>query len=422
MCCRRPPGLRCRRWTPGSGKSTLLTQALTGSPHRLVRYYAYVPRRGPSRSRLDAHGFLHDIVLMLRRILAKQRLRISWIPRCQPCAALYELLDLAATDYAATGTKTIIVVDGLDHVQRDHPGADSLLDELPLPEDLGEGVVFVVGTLYVVASPPTHPATRRRTGSTRPRGTSSSAVAGYSTYVDEPPLRRRSRRWFTIESPTSRLDILACLPAQQVGPGWGRSRGARRTGDGDSLTRYVAGNTANTGDYLDGGVQQLLAVVARLRIAFTYNDLIEWFGEGTARTFRTDLVYLFRAAGSAWTVFHDSFRQYVISNSNLDDSRPASDPLWMRITNAKIAQLCETAHRAELRWEELYHRYRAGQDFRSLSSQSGFRETSHWAEVARGSPRGHRHRLARCSAATRCAGARRNAACKGRIRRPTQCA
>src|SRR5437868_13086249 len=52
---------------PGAGKSTLISQGLSGSPERVVRYYAYVPGTAPARTRLSAHGFLHDVVVMLRR-------------------------------------------------------------------------------------------------------------------------------------------------------------------------------------------------------------------------------------------------------------------------------------------------------------------------------------------------------------------
>ena len=50
---------------PGAGKSTLLSQALTGSPDRILRYYAYVPGSAPARTRRTAQAFLHDVVVML---------------------------------------------------------------------------------------------------------------------------------------------------------------------------------------------------------------------------------------------------------------------------------------------------------------------------------------------------------------------
>lgn len=44
------------------------------------------------------------------------------------------------------GIRTIIVVDGLDHVPREERPTNSLLGELPLPAAIPNGVVFVLGT------------------------------------------------------------------------------------------------------------------------------------------------------------------------------------------------------------------------------------------------------------------------------------
>lgn len=73
-------------------------------------------------------------------------------------------------------------------------------------------------------------------------------------------------------------------------------------------------------------------------------------------------------------MFHDSFRQFVIAHTNLDDSVPQTNPAWDAHYHAAIADRCATAARQELRWEELYHRHRAGQDVAPLASQLQFRD------------------------------------------------
>jgi len=59
------------------------------------------------------------------------------------------LLRQAGERWARDGVRTLIVVDGLDHVPREEKPQQSFLKELPLPEAIPEGVVFVLGTQRV---------------------------------------------------------------------------------------------------------------------------------------------------------------------------------------------------------------------------------------------------------------------------------
>ena len=117
---------------PGAGKSTLLSQALTSSTDRVVRYYAYVPETAAGRTRLTARWFLHDIVLLLQRSgLDPSERHITSNDIDVLRRQLFEQLDSGSAEFAATRRRTIVVVDGLDHVERDYSGNDSLLGELP---------------------------------------------------------------------------------------------------------------------------------------------------------------------------------------------------------------------------------------------------------------------------------------------------
>ena len=117
---------------PGAGKSTLLNQALPGSPDHVVRYFAYVPKTAQTRTRLTAGGFLHDMVVMLRREGIGGRERA--LPSDDPAVLrrhFADLLDASGERFRDTGRRTIIIVDGLDHVDREYEGNDDLVAELP---------------------------------------------------------------------------------------------------------------------------------------------------------------------------------------------------------------------------------------------------------------------------------------------------
>ena len=119
---------------PGSGKSTLLQAGLFPTPRAsILRYLAFVPDEGHGLGRAEAIDFLHDIVTQLTR----QNLRVNIFPGTDLTelrSQLAALLLAAGERYNSSGIKTIIIVDGLDHIPREERPNRSLLSELPLPQ------------------------------------------------------------------------------------------------------------------------------------------------------------------------------------------------------------------------------------------------------------------------------------------------
>ncbi len=134
--------------SPGSGKSTLLTDVLRADDRVAARYYAYVPDND-SIMRGEASAFLHDLYLAI----SGRRGRLVPAPRGNSLDLLRtafreELKQLG--DKASRNCRTeIVLVDGLDHVERDPAPHHSLLRELPPAEEIPDGVVFVIGTRSV---------------------------------------------------------------------------------------------------------------------------------------------------------------------------------------------------------------------------------------------------------------------------------
>jgi len=131
---------------PGSGKSTLLAAGVLPSPRaRVLRYLAFVPGRGQGLGRGEAVDFLGDLVRQFKREgLGRQVV---------PGSELHELrtqfervLQEASQQFTNDGLKTILVIDGLDHVPREERPTRSFLSEFPLPQSVPDGVVIVLGT------------------------------------------------------------------------------------------------------------------------------------------------------------------------------------------------------------------------------------------------------------------------------------
>ena len=279
---------------PGSGKSTLLSQALTGTRDRVVRYYAYVPGTSPVQTRLSAAEFLHDVIILLRRSgLEAHGHELPSKTRSELRRQFVDQLDAAGEEFIRRSRRTILVVDGLDHVDRDYPGSEGLLAELPLPGELPDGVLVIVGSRTLQ---PLHAFARQQLDERntvvdlRYHRLSPSSVLEIcqrsSVTADLGPqvhqrivelsrghplalsyvlngVRHRGER--------SAVDVLADLPAYK----------------GDVAAQYLA---VWDGFEDDHSVVEVLAICSRLRIGFRTGWLATWATPGAVSTFQRKLL------------------------------------------------------------------------------------------------------------------------------------
>ncbi len=132
--------------SPGSGKSTTLTHTLKyKAGYKLVRYYAYVPD-STYQGRGEASTFLHDITLSLRNQGFRGESSGQPGSREEYLSLLGEQLQQAHEKWKNDDVVTIIMVDGLDHIQREQNPLQSLLSDLPPPNTVPEGVIFTLGS------------------------------------------------------------------------------------------------------------------------------------------------------------------------------------------------------------------------------------------------------------------------------------
>ena len=364
--------------SPGSGKSTLLSQVLSGTRDHVVRYYAHVPGPGPARTRLTARSFLHDLVLMLhQKGFDSYERQLTSGDVTELRRQLFEQLATASKEYEADGRRTIVIVDGLDHVRRDYRGDDALLAELPTPDQLGDGILVLVGSRTL---DPLRPQAQEQVRERRSWVDLSEHRLSAGTVVDicrrapvtadlDPEIHKRIadlsaghplalsyllNRFETQGEPSE--DILASAP------------------------RY-SGNVAEEYSALwaeiedDDDVIDLLAVCSRLRVGFTSEWLSSWVPERASRAFHRKLRYLFRQHHDGWRFFHDSFRQFAADHTALGDTGPGDTDADVRV-HRRVADLCADADNISMAAEQLYHRYgaRDGDAVLNLAQQAAFRE------------------------------------------------
>ncbi|MCG2461296.1 AAA family ATPase [Flavobacteriaceae bacterium F89] len=128
----------------GSGKSTLLTKWISNSNHKILKYYAYVNKdmNYSSGFRGEAKLFLKDLLVQIREkgVSLQDRLPTNDIEDLQK--HFKEELE----KISRSGVKTFILIDGLDHIEREQNINKSLISILPLPEQIPENIYFILGT------------------------------------------------------------------------------------------------------------------------------------------------------------------------------------------------------------------------------------------------------------------------------------
>lgn len=295
--------------SPGSGKSTLLSQELRGRDDVVARYYAYVHGRSDIGStRAEASAFLHDLVLTLER----GGLPRGFTPVDFDVAALgtrlQRQLGQLGERYRREGRRAIILVDGLDHVQRERDVGQPLLRYLPRPQDLPDGVLIVVGSQTLRMLDADIRGQLEQAGRTvEMAGLERAAVAelarAWAVAADPDRLWRISGGHPLVL--TYLLQELRGLPADQQDA----RLAATPDYSGDVGALYLRlWTTVDDDDEL----VELLALACRMRGAIDLAWLLQ-HGQPPAvvRRLRERLAHLFRREPERWYFFHESFRLFL---------------------------------------------------------------------------------------------------------------
>lgn len=365
--------------TPGSGKSTTLTHTLRyRSGYRVVRYYAYVPDSF-AQGRGEAESFLHDMVLALK-------LRGFHGGKSQAKTTV-ELLDKFSQQLAELhdswlndGVLTLILVDGLDHIEREQKTIRSLLEALPHPDTLPEGVLFILGsqTLELKDLLPSVKA-QLQADSTRVLNIRPLARSQVFDMIDEAKLsipltpEQKEKAYRISDGHPLATSYLIRILAEALEP---------------SAIDAVLDNANPYQGHVDQGydiywqstqqnipLRDLLALLARLRIPFNPLELVRWSDEATARSLvREAGFYFHKDTLHRWRFFHNSFRQFILNRTsvNLLGER---DVTRDRDYHRRLADLASQSTVTPQSWENLYH-LACAEDWESvlqLATQEYFR-------------------------------------------------
>ncbi len=363
--------------SPGSGKSTLLTQTLRYREELIFRYYAYVPdAQDPIVLRGEADNFLHDIVLEIEHAGFSAGTALSPNDYNILLARFHKQLGLLHENWKETGRKAVFLIDGLDHIAREQKPIHSLLRALPFPEQIPEGVFFILGS-------------------------QTDQLADLPDRVQQ-SIQQPERR---IEiKPLTREAVLKLLDKAKLGTELSSDQRDHvyQLTEGHPLAfsyflkQLSAARTEDeirtvlaTGEHFQGNIEaqyysywrstvqddygflHLLGLLARMRRLIDMQWLETWADPAAIQKLRSTAYQYFRIESpQRWYFFHNSFRIFLIEQTakaqpqGFDTSRDAS-------FHHELAEQCRLAPPDSYwSWEELYHRICAHEEKAALERAS----------------------------------------------------
>jgi len=358
----------------GSGKSTLL--ASLSLPGRVARYYAFVPDApDPLSGRGEADSFLHDVSLTLEEGGLHRRGYANDL-RSQR-SVLLDQLDQAGRRWSERDEETVIVVDGLDHIPREQNPVRSLLEELPAPATLPDGVFVVLGTQTLAIL---HPAVQAEIGGQDRTVTlpplsadevgllADAAGPGGWLLPDQRKALVRASEGHPLAL-TYLLQELKALEQSEPDEASRRLRADALLADASAYGRDVEqryrGYFRAVGN--DREVLDLLGAVARLRAPVNLDWLATWADPHAVTAFAERTATFFHRNGTEWQFIHNSFRRFLADET----ARVAGhvDPARDKQLHMALAEVCVGSgrHWPLYRDEEIAHRFLAGQYDRVLA-------------------------------------------------------
>ena len=312
--------------SPGSGKSTLLTQWIRNRENPSVRFYAFdflhpSSQRNNDNSRGNSSIFLSDIVKQIHKTGIMTNTTLPPVMDLSVLKArFYSQLESISENYKNSGVPFVIVVDGLDHITREYKGCmDTLMEVLPSPTDIPEGVVFVLGSQHFDHLR-LNPAIEKQ-----------STIS--ENLVEMPPLSKDETTALC-----EKLLAADLVSDDMLDKCWGKSKGHplylrylinQIAIGGADVLKEIDENPEGIEDYYlrivgplldEASMKNALGLISRIAGIIKLGDVRTLCEEQTLIDIKKQMWHLFRydKSGQELTFFHNSFRQYLLNKTAED--------------------------------------------------------------------------------------------------------
>lgn len=137
---------------PGSGKSSLLSYWSADTKIRTVSYFAFDFTDPSSHENISLRGeatsMLHDLIIAIKRCgfrVDTNHLMLCDLNELQDI--FHSQLKMMGENFTNNGERTILIIDGLDHIAREYHDCQSeFIGYLPNPANIPDGVTIILGS------------------------------------------------------------------------------------------------------------------------------------------------------------------------------------------------------------------------------------------------------------------------------------
>jgi hypothetical protein len=349
---------------PGSGKSTLLTQWSKTISDRIIKYYAFDFTNPSSYQNYHERGsstmLFFDLVFQLRQLKVYKREILPTKDLTLLREIFAEQLKELGEDYKETGRRTILIIDGLDHIPREYKTTANFLKDLPHPKALPEGVYIILGS-------------------------QSYELEDLSAEIrNEFKLNERALRI----DPLKRSEILQYIASSKIEPPLNSAQQSIIIEKSQGHPLYLSyviekiRNSDQRDDILDNFIRidgdievyyfkiwepilknqqliKMLGLMARINGAVNPDFVSEWdFGKATQIEFVKEAGYLFNQSKEEWTFFHNSFRQFLLKSSALNYLTDQFDENENLHYHKELAEFYQNS-KTEPYWQKNFHLFMA---------------------------------------------------------------
>ena len=347
---------------PGTGKSTLLTEWTKTRKERIIRYYAYSNLSTSSPTRGEANNLFFDLVIQIKENgFYDEKVYPYQASIEQTQAAFFRQLQLLREDFIKTGQKTIIIIDGLDHIPREYNPKDSLIKYLPEPNDIPEGILIILGSqtfefsdLNLSIKTLTKSAERSITVSPLTKQTVGEIISKFSNnndeiiekvfYISEGHPLYLSYILKKIQGSDNQLEQLSELEPL-----------------GGNIENYYLKIWAN--HHSNSNLVCLLGLIVRLRFGFDERLINEWkIARDEQLLIRTFFKQFFDKSFDTWTIFHNSFRQFLLRKTAEDIFSEDFDDNININFHVDLAEKSKLSRIPVFQFERLYHLFESRQN------------------------------------------------------------
>ncbi len=353
---------------PGSGKSTLLNQWSKASTERIIKYYAFDFANPSSHLNYHERGnaihLFFDLVFQIKEEGIYKRDILPYKDLVFLKDVFYEQIKYIGEEYNESQQKTIIIIDGLDHVPREYKSAStSFLRELPLPATLPSGVIIILGSQSYDLSDIPQEVKSEHQNSERTIKIDSLRKEDVYNYIDNVDF---------IAEVT--LGIKSKIYEKSQGHPLYLSYLVEKLSGIESLEEAIDSLPTIEGDIdnyykkiwepinQDENLVSFLGLIARIKGLINIDFLQEWsFERATHKSFNEKAKILFNEENKALSFFHNSFKQFLLTQTAINYLNNDFDFILHRNYHKQLAEYYEKST-IEQRWNQNYHLFES-EDF-----------------------------------------------------------